>query len=163
MVSPVEVTSATFLACTWLRKYVYETVVRASGPNSSEETIQFTASSTMASHQKRRHDGRDVWSPLGASPWAPSTRQGGGRSSCRPKGRPVTLSRSLSAAVLGVPLFRVPVSASAIPRLLSLASSLQVTPVRPAAPSEDRPVLTGDGAAMRPPRRSSTSGPGVAP
>src|SRR3569623_186354 len=77
MVSPVEVISETFFACTWVRKNVYEPAVRAGGASRNDEMTQFSASRTSSIQPQRSQTGRR----FGVSPpppgGAPSTRHGG--------------------------------------------------------------------------------------
>jgi hypothetical protein len=55
IISPVDVIVPTFFACTWVRKNVYETVVRAGGASRTEETTQLTARSASSGHQNLVH------------------------------------------------------------------------------------------------------------
>src|SRR3954452_3977568 len=81
IISPVDVIAATFFACTWVRKKVYDTVARAGGDRSTEEMIQLTASSAINGHQALAHLPPE---PPPGRP-SPSTRHGGrsGVAGCR--------------------------------------------------------------------------------
>src|SRR5262245_24651627 len=98
MLSPVEVISFTFPACTCWRKNVYDTVVRF-GPNMADANSQLTTRRMRMTHQSRRkildHCGGEGFSPSGGVR-APSTRHGG-RSS-RPPGPPPPGPGARSAA-----------------------------------------------------------------
>src|SRR5262245_11035292 len=154
MLSPVDVISLTFPACTCWRKNVYDTVVRF-GPNIAEANSQLTTRRMRMTHQSRRkildHCGGEGFSPSGGGR-APSTRHGG-RSS-RPPGPPPPGPGGRSAASRAGG--RCPCSAGGGPADSPLATLVMVAPplLRHAgqAPNRHHRPVAG-----RPPARPSAS------